>query len=1020
MLDKRYNTTQLFHRRSQEWDMEQIKNTIAKLFQNIDTLENWQFVKVNWYKEKKKKREELKKHIYRTLQVHINEMTQKNTIKKEHVYNIQIPELLQDQFFYIGGLLKTPIFQLFDLPIIYRKINEKYLLKFKNNIVSIIADINKENEFNVNVYLNHINFNKDIPLENIITAMYKKDEFLNFIDSLPNDNDIINSLVQRCLDLWKNNKETKLIEELGKYRKSNVSVTDNLKKGKSIIFALKNASVIDEYTKPFMKTNSPILELIYSISEGTRSDTDLDNKRIRFSEYILAELINAIFDMICILNDDKRVKFKIKTTILLDTCNVSSIVHHNFPYNPVGEIASLLQCTIIGPGSFKKENVPNHLKNLDDSHFRKICPADTPDRDGCGVILNLCSNTTVDEHGLFVDNDNDIICSYPITHVPFLANDDQTRLQMASGQLKQSILLDKASKPYVITGSESNFFEFSTFKQNAKLNGEVIFKSKDFIIIKYINDKIDIFKLSYRPMYLNSADFLYSDLKVGSKFKKGDTIVTSKFFKNDEIALGQNLLAGIAIWEGYNYEDGIVISESIVDKYTSIHTVEMSFDIEGGQILLSLLDDKYKPLPEIGDVVKKGDVYAKLKHIGQDGIESINIDPKNLHVPIDCEIINIEIYPNSWNKQISQFDNFIKTLINNQNSNIDEIRNQLKSYMTVEEIDNILNFYEISKLRVTDGPPPEKSSKYSEKGKNIKGVKIKITGIHKSKIAVGDKVANRHGSKGVIAKIIPENEMPILEDGRRLEIILNPLGIISRMNIGQLFELHSTETLHNLKETVKNSYLKYNKLNDKTIKLIETYYDILDITKEKWTSKHIINKFNKMFKTNPIQAIEDLQIIQPPFESIHPKDLEKVMNLTKSEYKQPLYDNNGKKCFKNDIAIGYMYFNKLIHRSEDKLISRSVGPYVNTTLQPVAGKRKHGGHRLGEMEIWAFLAQGADITLEEFLTTHSDSPGKKLKVLADILENTEMLIQNDAPDVPRTLSLMKAMLKTIGLELEDN
>jgi DNA-directed RNA polymerase subunit beta len=444
----------------------------------------------------------------------------------------------------------------------------------------------------------------------------------------------------------------------------------------------------------------------------------------------------------------------------------------------------------------------------------------------------------------------------------------------------------------------------------------------------------------------------------------------------------------------------------------------MSFDIEGGQILLSLLDETYKPLPSIGDFIKKGDVYAKLKHIGQDGIESINIDPKNLHVPIDCEIINIEIYPNSWNKQISQFDNFIKTLINNQNSSIEEIKTQLKSYMTIEEIENILSFYEISKLRVTDDPAPKKSSKYSEKGKNIDGVKIKITGIHKSKIAIGDKVANRHGSKGVIAKIIPENEMPMLEDGRRLEIILNPLGIISRMNIGQLFELHVTETLHNLKEIIKKYYLKHNKLSDKIVKQIEDYFDILDVTQEKWTSKHIINKFNKMFKTNPIQAIEDLQVIQPPFESIHPKDLEKVMNLTNSKYKQPLYDNNSKKCFKNDIAVGYMYFNKLIHRSEEKLISRSVGPYVNTTLQPVAGKRKHGGHRLGEMEIWAFLAQGADITLEEFLTTHSDSPGKKLKVLSDILENTEMLIQNDAPDVPRTLSLMIAMLKTTGLELE--
>ena len=1015
MLDKRYNSNDLFTRRSEEWDMEKIKNSIDVLFKNINMLDNWQFVKSYWTKTHKKRKEELKKHIFRTLKVHVNELTQKKTIKKEHIYSIQVPELLQDQFFYIGGLLKVPIFQLLDHPIIYRNVKNKYVLNFKNNVISIKCDINKDDNFNVNIFINNMNLQKDIPLENIITALYKKEEFHEYIDTLPNDSKIINDLVGRCNVLWKANKETKLIELLGAYRTSNISASDDYKKGKSILFALKTACEVDEFSKPFMKTNSPILEILYAISEGTRSDTDLAKKRIRFSEYILSELVKTIYDMLCILNDDKRVKFKIPTTILLDACNVSSIVHHNFPYNPIGEVSSLLQCTLIGPGSFNKENVPTHLKNIDESHNGIICPADTPDRDGCGVILNMCSNVKLDENGNFKDGkENEINCSYPITLTPYLANDDQTRLQMASGQMRQSILLENASKPFVKSGSEGNFFEYSSFKQVAKYNGEVAFKSNDYIIVKYDNNEADIFKIAYRPMYLNSADYLISDLKVGSKFKKNDVIVYSKFFQDNEITLGQNLLTGIAIWEGYNYEDGIVISDAVLDRFTSIHTVELVFDIEGGQILLSLLDDKYKPLPKVGDKLKKGDIYAKLKHIGYEGIESINIDSKNLHCPIDCEITSIEIYPNTWNKQISEFDYFIKTLIYEQNL----IKEKLSEYMSFDEVENILNFYELSKLNITDKAPPTKGSKYSEKGKNIEGIKIKINAIHKSAISVGDKISNRHGSKGIISKIIPEKEMPKLEDGRRLEIILNPLGIISRMNVGQLFELHSTESLFKMKEYLKSKCNSSGILPAKAIKKFEDYLSIMDNTESKWTSDIILKKFNKEIKKNHLDAINNIQLIQPAFESIHPKQLQSAMEISEASYKQPLYDEYDRKFFKNDIAVGYMYFLKLIHRSEDKIISRSVGPYVNTTLQPVSGKRKKGGHKLGEMEIWAFLAQGADITLEEFLTTHSDSPGKKLKVLSDILENDEILLENDAPDSTRTLSLMKAMLKTIGLELE--
>jgi DNA-directed RNA polymerase beta subunit len=1020
MLDQRFKNLDLFERRAAEWNSENVKNMIVELFKQIDVLPNWKFVKATWEKPKKKKREELKKHIVKILKVHINEFTQENTVKKVHVYPIQIPELIQNQFFYIGGLLKVPIFQIFDNPIIYKNYGNKTILRFKNNVISIRADTSKDNELNLNMFFNHMKLAKDIPIEYVIAALYKKEDFHNFVSNLSHVPPIINTIIQKCDDLWSKFKENKLIEKLGEFRISNIAATDDLKTGQSIIFAIKTATKVDYLSKAFMKTDCPILELLTAICDGERSDTNVYDKRVRFSEYVLLNLIKAVYDMICSLQNDKRIKFKITSTIIVDSCNVSSIIHHNFPYNPLGEVASLLNGTLIGPGSFKKENVPSYLKNLDESHYGVICPADTPDRDGCGVILNFCSNTQIDESGRVQSNDNDIICSYPITLVPFLVNDDQTRLQMASSQMKQSILLENATKPFVKTGCESNFFEYSSFKHIAKNDGEVIFKSDDFIIIKYNDDTVDIFKLSYRPMYLNSSDYLYSNLKVGGKFKKNDTIVNSKFFQDDELTLGNNLLTGVAIWNGYNYEDGIVISDDIVDDYTSIHHVELSFEIEGGQILLSLLDDKYKPLPDIGDKLKKGDVYARLKHIGHDGIESINIDSKNLHCPTDCEITHIEIFPSTWNKQIPQFDDFIKTLIKNQNKNIDDIRQQLLNYMKPDEINSIIDFYELSKLKVNLDSTNNKSASYSDRGRSIDSVRIILKGIYRSPICIGDKISNRHGAKGVIAQIVPKEEMPQLADGRHLEIIVNPLGIISRMNAGQLFELHSTEALHNLKQTLINYYNKNECLSERMTNKLYKFYDLFDVSENKWNRKHTIRKFNKRFKKNPIEAIEELQIIQPPFQSIHPKQLNEIMELTKSYYKQLLYNQDGKKCFKNEIAVGYMYFTKLIHRAQDKVISRSVGPYVNSTLQPVGGKKNHGGHRLGEMELWALIAQGAEVTIEELLTTHSDSPGKKLKVLSDILQNDEILLENDAPEKPRTLSLLDSMLKIIGLEMIDN
>jgi DNA-directed RNA polymerase beta subunit len=353
-------------------------------------------------------------------------------------------------------------------------------------------------------------------------------------------------------------------------------------------------------------------------------------------------------------------KYQIPKNIIIDNCIVSDIVHYNFPLNPVSEISNLFQCTLVGPNGFKKNNVPMYLRNLDDTQFGKICPADTPDRDGCGVILNLVPTVEIDEYGKFIDSDNEIITSHAISLTPFLENDDQTRLQMASGQTKQTILIKESEKPMVKSGIENMCLDRTTFLSLAKDDGEIVYRDDKFIIASYDDKTNEAIEINYRSMYLNTMDFIECKLNKGDRFKKGQILASSSFLKDGELSLGKNLLTAIMIYKGYNYEDGIVISESIASQMTSLHYVDLTFDILPGQVLLSLDPDNYIPIPVVGQKLNTGDVYAKVKILDpEDGYENINEEPLEKIAPIECTVVGIEIFPNTFNKKVPEFNLFI-------------------------------------------------------------------------------------------------------------------------------------------------------------------------------------------------------------------------------------------------------------------------------------------------------------------------------------------------------------------------
>jgi len=999
-MDPRFKESDILKRRESEWNSSKIKQNLIDLFSNVSLVDGWKLVNVSWTKSLNPRIEELKKHLVSGICITISD--NKDNVFK---YDLKIPDLVNNQFFYIGGYYKIPLFQLFDYPIIYTE--GKNFIRFHNNIMTINMDIKNGPDPTSPVHI----FNRIIPLNEIVTCLYEESEFSSFMGTIPNPCGFIIDLYKSCKSIWDVVPKLDRTKAIGKL--FSTVKNDEEKKGNSFIFSLKSAYEIDIFTKKFMKTDSIIFEILNAIQEGTRSDTDLNNKRIRFSEYLLAPLIRKLYDMILtIRNTTKNSNFKIPQNILIENCNVSEfenakIVRFNLAVNPVGELASFMQCTLTGLGGLQKHNVPPHLRTIDDSQLGYICPADTPDRDGCGVLLNMNSSVDIDKDGKFRKPSESNVTSYPIALTPFLKNDDPTRLQMASNQIKQAILLEKSEIPMIKSGVEKAFLEKSTFLHRARSNGSVVYSNADLMIVIYDDDTGEVFKPYFRN---DMVDYIQPLVKEGDFFKKDQILCQSKFIKNGELSLGSNLLTGIAIWKGFNYEDGIVISSSVLDKFCSIHTVDLSFEIEKHQVILSLLNDRYKPLPSVGDIIKNGDIYAKLKSINSDdNIEHINISPIEKVAPLDCKITSIEYYPNDWNKNILEYDLFIKKGIQRQSKRFNDIKNKITQYLGKTRAEKFISVNGLTRLDTLG-----REGKYYFQGKKINGVYVKIQAVYKEKISIGDKIANRHGNKGVCSIIIPEEKMPILPDGRRLDIICNPLGIIGRMNCGQLYELHLSECLYNLKKNMKS--MTY----EEAYKYLEKFLDITDKTSDSWGKKSTLLSFKNIHtKFGLIAAINRIELYQPPFESLGPEDLLKAIEFTGSKDKYKIHDPEENIDIENPIACGYLYFMKLVHRASEKMSARSIGPYSQKTLQPLGGRSNQGGHKLGEMEVWSLKAYGADGFLSDLLTIHSDSSGYKNRTLSDILKNPDLINEDNSEDnKPISLKLLEANLNSLGIEIE--
>jgi len=939
---------------------------------------------------------ELSKTLKQTLAIKL----QKGTFVID--LSIFVPKLVDDNYIIINGRKKIPLFQLFDIPLVTRG----ETIKLRTNVATLMIFREKEVPFI------HVSFlGKKVPFGVLMMAYYGPEVvYERFIKdaTIKSESGILYENLLYDLKTYheesKGHTQDDFIHELGRvYSKYNAK-----SKGYDIVYALDLIPKVDVITAKFLETDSIIEELILAIKSESIDDTLFTNKRVRCFEYMVYSKISKIIFDLCFSNRTaKQPKFNINSTQILSECNVSDIIQFDFAINPIEELTKLSRISLLGPGGFKRENIPKHLRDISKSMFGRICPVDTPDRDNCGVLQNLIVNVDLDNDLKFTKKvlDKQPI-SIPVSFTPFSEHDDQTRLQMASSQMRQSILLRDFEQPMIKSGCEGLYTEHTQFVKKAKKDGEVLYIDKKYLIVVYDDNETEIFDIAYRKIYVEHMDFMNIYVQPGDKFKAGDIIAESNFCKNGEVNFGINLLAGVMIHYGNNYEDGIVISDRLVEDniFTSVHFKDLSFTLPPNKVLLSLDKEKYKPLPKEYEKIKLGSPYAIIKTLTSEDLYSIFSEQIDLEAEKDYIISEVKIYPNAWNVDIPEFRDWVEETIVTQQKEEHDLRKVLKSRLPKDDASKFIreNNLEISSY----------VGKYKSKREKINGIYVEMAGVYFRKIKVGDKIANRHGNKGVISKIIPHKKMPKLPDGRNVDICLNPLGIISRMNFGQLYELHLSMSLYDLKQNMLEMLSKKEKQN-KIKKYLIDYIKIIDKTDKKWYSKQFINQIPKTLNED---FINDLCLIQPPFSSIKLDGLEKALKYTGTDFKQKIYNPIGNMELLNRIAVGYLYFFRMVHIAEEKLAARGIGTYAKRTLQPLGGRKNKGGQRCGEMETACIIGHDAPANLFEFLTTKSDCIDLKNQYIRNLIDPNLVDESKELDTVPESVKLLNSYLTVIGVE----
>jgi DNA-directed RNA polymerase subunit beta len=683
--------------------------------------------------------------------------------------------------------------------------------------------------------------------------------------------------------------------------------------------------------------------------------------------------------------------------------------------------------------------------------------------------------------------------------IPFLENDDANRALMGSNMMRQAVPLLKPESPLVGTGMESDVALDSGVTIVAKRNGAVDKIDGKRIVVKATEVKdlsqsgVDIYNLSkFKRSNQNTCINQRPLVKVGDLIKKGDIIADGPATKLGELALGKNVTVAFMPWQGYNFEDSILISERCVtdDVFTSIHIEEyesMARDTKLGaeevtRDIPNVSEESLRNLDESGIVyvgaeVKPGDILVGkvtpksetssspeeklLRSIfGEKATDvrdsSLKLKSGGAGVVIDVRVFNrhgIEkdersIAIERAEIELVQEDKLVEEEILNRNIKlraIDLIKNKEidKNYKSIDakttiqtEQLNDLNLKDIWKLTFSDDQVSlnllKLKKQFDEASEDIKlrfedkVIKIKqgddllptVMKVVKVFVAVkrrlmpGDKMAGRHGNKGVVSKIVPVQDMPYMANGKPVDIVLNPLGVPSRMNVGQILETHlgwaCSELGDQIKEYLKNFEKTIEELKKKLKKIYGSeYYD------------KVVSKLNKKELFELVENISNgIPIATPVFDGASTNDINDMLDLSKlpSSGQTTLWDGLTGEKFDRPVTVGIIYMLKLNHLVEDKIHARSTGPYSLVTQQPLGGKAQMGGQRFGEMEVWALEAYGASYTLQEILTVKSDDVAGRTKVYETIVKGNN----NFESGIPESFNVLIKEIRALGLNIELN
>ncbi len=686
--------------------------------------------------------------------------------------------------------------------------------------------------------------------------------------------------------------------------------------------------------------------------------------------------------------------------------------------NPIAELTHKRKLSALGPGGLNRERASFEVRDVHHSHYGRMCPIETPEGQNIGLITSLSSYAKVNEYGFIetpyrkikktYDEDGKVIDSvvtdevvymaadeedkYVIAQaneeldetsrfvrprvncriqkdirevpkfradymdvnpkqlisiatalIPFLENDDTNRALMGSNMQRQAVPLLKPEAPMIATGVEHKIAYDSGVLKIAKKDGFVKYVDSDTIIVECLDGTEDVYTLSKfersnQSTCINQHPIVSKGDRVfgakydeeGNLLSEGTVLADGPACDHGELALGRNMLIGFMSWEGYNYEDAVLISEELVrdDLYTSIHIEE--YEIECRDTKLG--DEQItRDIPNLSNEV--------LSNLDEDGIVMVGAEVKA------GDILVGKVTPKG-ETELTPEERLLRAIFGEKAR---EVRD--------------------TSLRVPNGESgivvDVKVFTRKNKDELAPGVNklVRVYIAQKRKISVGDKMAGRHGNKGVVSRVLPKEDMPFMADGTPLQIVLNPLGVPSRMNIGQVLEVHLGLIAHMLDWKVATPV--FDGANEQDIKAL----------------------FHEAGLVN-----EDGEV----------------------DGKIQLYDGRTGEPFENRATVGYMYYLKLHHLVDDKIHARSTGPYSLVTQQPLGGKAQFGGQRFGEMEVWALEAYGAANMLQEILTVKSDDVVGRVKTYESIVKGSYV----SEPGIPESFKVLVKELQSLCLDVK--